>query len=369
MKKELSALDIAYLVKEFQVLIDAKIDGIYQPRENDTILSFFIPSKGKKLMRILPNFIYFTNEKANAENPTGFCMTLRKFLINSRIRAIKQVDSERIIEFLLETKEAKYRLNVELFSKGNIILCKEDYEIINLLEQQMWKDRELKPHFKYKIPSQKIDFFKLDEKSLKKILESDKILVKKLAIDIGLGGIYSEEVCLLADIDKNKIKLSGTELNKILDSIEKIVNRKIEPCVVYKNGQIFDITPFKLDIYKNLDIQDFKDYNSAIEFVMSQNLNILVESEKTAAYEKKIKQLEQTIEKQQEKLREVEDSIQENEKKAELIYSNYNVVKDVLETIKKASSKYSWDEIKSRLKGHKTVKEINSKDKKVVLEL
>jgi len=369
MKKELSSLELGYLVKEFQILLDAKIDGIYQPRENDTILSFFIPSKGKKILRILPKFIYFTNEKENAENPTGFCMMLRKFLMNSRVRKITQINSERIIEFLLGTKGAKYRLIIELFSKGNIILCKEDYEIIAILEIQSWKDRELKPHFKYISPPKRADFFNLDLKSLKKILESDKLLVKKLAIDVGLGGVYSEEVCLLAGVDKNKVSVNDEEMKKILSSINKITNQKINASVVYENKQILDITPFNLKIYENLEKKEFEDYNSAIQFMLSQNLLDLVETEKTAAYEKKIKKLEKTIEDQNEKLKEIEDSIQDNEKKAELIYSNYNVVKDALETIKKASDKYSWEEIRSKLKGHKIVKEINSKDKKVVLEL
>ncbi len=52
-----------------------------------------------------------------------------------------------------------------------------------------------------------------------------------------------------------------------------------------------------------------------------------------------------------------------------MIYQNYNLIKEIIEEINKATKKYTWKEIKERLKGHKIVKEINPKDKTVVLEL
>jgi uncharacterized coiled-coil protein SlyX len=70
----------------------------------------------------------------------------------------------------------------------------------------------------------------------------------------------------------------------------------------------------------------FDEYKSKFD-----NLISLVENEKTAAYEKRIKQLEEMVEKQREKVKEVEDTIAAYEKKAELIYSNHNVVKDAIE--------------------------------------
>ena len=45
------------------------------------------------------------------------------------------------------------------------------------------------------------------------------------------------------------------------------------------------------------------------------------------------------------------------------------MIKEILDEIGKASKKYSWKEIKEKLKGHKTVKEINEKDRKVVVDI
>ena len=59
----------------------------------------------------------------------------------------------------------------------------------------------------------------------------------------------------------------------------------------------------------------------------------------------------------------------ENRKKGEIIYNNYQMIKDILDEINKASKKYSWKEIKEKLKGHKVVKDVDVKEKKVVIEV
>ena len=55
--------------------------------------------------------------------------------------------------------------------------------------------------------------------------------------------------------------------------------------------------------------------------------------------------------------------------KGELIYHKYNLIKEVLDEINKASKKYSWKEIKEKLKEHKIIKEVNEKERKIIIEL
>ena len=59
----------------------------------------------------------------------------------------------------------------------------------------------------------------------------------------------------------------------------------------------------------------------------------------------------------------------ESREKGESIYHNYQLIKEVLEELNKASKKYSWKEIKEKLKEHKVIKEINEKDRKVLVEV
>jgi len=59
----------------------------------------------------------------------------------------------------------------------------------------------------------------------------------------------------------------------------------------------------------------------------------------------------------------------EARQKGELIYHNYSLIKEILEEINKASKKYSWKEIKEKLKEHKIIKEVNDKERKLIVEI
>ena len=63
MKTELSSLDLYFLIKEFQLLVNAKIDKIFQ-KNNLLQFQIHIPNKGKKHLTIkLPSLIYLSNTK------------------------------------------------------------------------------------------------------------------------------------------------------------------------------------------------------------------------------------------------------------------------------------------------------------------
>ena len=47
MKKELSSIELKYLLDEFSQLVDGKIDKIYQPGKHDVIFSFHVSGIGK----------------------------------------------------------------------------------------------------------------------------------------------------------------------------------------------------------------------------------------------------------------------------------------------------------------------------------
>ncbi|MEK6875819.1 MAG: hypothetical protein AABX63_00290, partial [Nanoarchaeota archaeon] len=90
---------------------------------------------------------------------------------------------------------------------------------------------------------------------------------------------------------------------------------------------------------------------------------------KESPYAKKINELNRIIEEQKASLEGLKSGEEENRKKAELIYHNYQLIKETLDEINKASKKYSWEEIKEKLKGHKLIKDVDVKDKRVAIEI
>lgn len=66
-------------------------------------------------------------------SPSGFSMKLRKHLKNKRLEALTQLGTDRIIDFQFGIGEATYHLILELYDRGNIILCDWQRTILNIL--------------------------------------------------------------------------------------------------------------------------------------------------------------------------------------------------------------------------------------------
>ena len=66
-------------------------------------------------------------------SPSGFTMKLRKHLKNKRLEAINQLGVDRIIDLQFGTGEACYHIILELYDRGNILLCDFEHTILNVL--------------------------------------------------------------------------------------------------------------------------------------------------------------------------------------------------------------------------------------------
>ena len=368
MKKQLSSIDLHFLVNELEFLKDSRVDKIYHPMNDRLIFSFYKTNIGKKLLNIdVGKALYIIEEKETENETLGFGMFLRKHLDGFFLVDIVQIKPERIAKLTFKAKEEKY-LYIELFGKGNAILCNEHDVILNALEHHDFRERSIRPKLKYVYPVMSFNLFDLRENDLTRLFKSSikDTLITSLAIELGFGGLYSEEICLLSNIDKNKNpkSISENENKSIWNSIKKIINKKIDSYVIFDNGNPIDLAPFDLEYYKKHEKKAFPTFNEAVSYFYSQFKEI-----KETEYDKKLKSLQRIIEQQKQTIEELRKEEYELREKGEMIYHNYNLIKEVLDEINKASKKYSWKEIKEKLKGHNTIKEINEKERKVVVEL
>lgn len=371
MKTQLTSLEINYLIKELGILVNSRLDKIFQVGKKEFYTQFHVPGEGKKMLKVTDKLAYLTDRKPETEAPPGFCMFLRKQLHNSRLKEINQKESERIIEFLFETKNGVRKLIIELFGGGNLLILDENNIILSAAHYEKYKDRDVLAKSDYKHPKMGYNFLNLKLKDLEELFSKTKkeSLVKCLAVELGLGGVYAEEVCLLSKTNKNEQpgKLKENEVNETFEAIKKTINKKISAVIVYKNKEAVDALPFNLEFYKDTEVKKFKSFNEALNFYFSYEFK---EGKKEkSAYEKKLEKFERIIKEQEIMIAEMKKGEKENRKKAEMIYNNYNLIKEILDEIKKAAKKYSWEEIKERLKGHKIVKEVDTKEKKIVIKL
>ncbi|MBI2659366.1 NFACT family protein [Candidatus Woesearchaeota archaeon] len=370
MKKQLSSIDLHYLVKELQILKDSRIDKIYQPEKELIVFSLYKTNLGKRLLRIgIGKSIFIAEEKEPYEEILGFGQFLRKHIDGYFLTEIGQIEPERILKLTFKSKEEKKFLYIEFFGKGNAILCDGHDVIMNALEHHDFRERSIKPRLKYVYPVMGYNLFDLKEEGLALLLKNSKkdSLVTSLATELGLGGLYSEEVCLISNIDKNANpkNIGEKEIKLITNSIKKITNKKIDAFAVFdEKNDVIDVIPFDFEFYKNNDKKSFPSFGEAASYFFSQ-----FKEAKESAFDSKLKELQRIIENQKQTIEQLRKEEHESRQKGELIYQHYQLIKEILDELNKASKKHSWKEIKEKLKNHKTIKEVNEKERKVVVEI
>ena len=359
-KKTLASLELTAIVNELQYFVRGKITQLYNQDNQEFIFQLHVQNKGKQLLKIIPGkLLCLTQNKNPPLKPSGFCMQLRKYLDNATINKLYQKDAERVVVFELEKKE-KFFLIIELFSKGNIILTDQEYTIIGALEQQLWKDRKVEVHSKYQFPASEHNWKDLSSQKLFTIIKhsNKKNLATTLATELGLGGLYAEELCLLAGVDKNKAstEITKKEAASLTKTLQKIQQQLLQP-----QGFIYaeQITPFALQNIPALATKTT--YNEAID-----TLNPF---QKASPYQKKIAALQTMVEKQQESIQKQQKSIELNTKKGELIYQQYTPLQKLREIVTELKKNHDWQAIAAELKKEKKIKSIDLKEKKILIDL
>ena len=304
--RELNFVDLKYIVREMKELVGSRVQKIYG-KNNDFLIVFY--GGMKRMVRIvLPNLIFITKYKKEYGEPSDFCMLLRKYLVNDILRRVYQYDSERIVVFEFGSK----KLIVELFSKGNMILC-ENNKIIRPLKFLKLKSRKLLPNVEYKFP-EVVDVFSISKKKMTEIAKNYKKVVKFLASGLHLGKFYSELI-------SKGIKNENPE--KRIDEIMKrlkVINSEPKP-------NIFDnsFLPFLFGEPKKI----FNSYNELIDELYHE------EEKKISINEEEIKKLNNIIKKQEEKLEELKEKLIEYKKSGDEIFLNLNKYQELINSARK----------------------------------
>ena len=367
--KQISSLELSYILKELEILSDSRIDNVYNSGKSEFVFQFYKSNLGKFALKIiLGKALYMSNIKEIDETPSGFCATLRKHLSGKFLSGIDQIRPERILELVFSSKGETKKLYMEFFGNGNVVLCNSSDDIIAALYYHKFKDRSVIPKAKYVYPKMRYNMFEISQNDLYDLLVNSKRekIVTSLATELGLGGIYSEEICLISRVDKNKnpTEVNDNDIKLIFHSIKNLISKKIASEAIFLNDSIVDAVPFELNLYNNLEKKSFDKFSEALEFYYENTKPI-----KKSEHEQKLEKLKRIIEEQTKVVEQLRLDEKENREKAELIYHNYQLINGIIAEINDAAKKYSWKEIGKRLNGHKVVKEINLKEKSVVIEI
>lgn len=211
MQINISNLTLKHIIQENQILINGFINKIQTT--DDNLLKLKIHTKeGDKNILITQNSFFISNKSEPAkQNPGGFSAFLKKYLFNQRIISITQQELDRIIIFEFPS----VYLILELFAKGNIILCDKEMRILKAMRKEKWKDRELAKEQKYNFPSSRgQNPLKLDENEyIKKMKQNTKTVFGATLELINIAPLILEFIFDELKIDKKKIQIQQATKN------------------------------------------------------------------------------------------------------------------------------------------------------------
>ncbi len=339
----MSSVDIAAIVTELQELLGARIVKAYQPGKEEIRLKLHQKEKGGiDLIIEAGRRIHITKYKRPSPRmPSNFSMFLRKHLGGGRISQIRQLDFDRIVEITIERWDKKLSLIAELLPRGNVVVIDETGKIMLPLKRKSFASRKIKVGENYKRPPSRGNPLKMSEDDLMTLCKSsrDKDIIRVLASELGLGGLYAEEVCKKAGID-NKKKANELTENEI-KAIHATILRIFEPIitndksklkahiVVEKEGKV-DVLPFELSIYETKEKVFFPSFNDAADDFFTTQIAEEIEEKAIDKREKEIEKYERILNEQAQALRKFTIKEKECIEKGELIYARYTEIEDIL---------------------------------------
>lgn len=267
MKLSMSSVDIMVCVRELKNAIGARVDKVY---ELDGVFLLRLRSQeGRQDLLLEPGSrAHLTSrEYKPPKKPSPYAMFLRKHMTNAQLVAVEQPDLERVLEFKFRGQEERV-LILELFGKGNLVLCDPQLDIIQPYRVEVWRHRVLRSRERYVLPPRKgVDIRELDVQGLSRALGEAPDVVRALAINLNVGGSLAEEICARAAVAKSRkpSELLEQELTAITQSIESLLTQEPAARIVYEDSKPLDVLPFDFKTHVGKHAKRFDSFNEALD--------------------------------------------------------------------------------------------------------
>ncbi|MDD1699745.1 MAG: NFACT family protein [Methanoregula sp.] len=348
----MSGIDVKAVTSELSKKLPLWIDKVYQFDTRTLAIRLNGENKAKYQMIIeAGRRAHLVKDLPEPpKNPPQFAMLLRKYLSGGKVLDIHQHGLERILVFDIGKGSHTYRLILELFDEGNIVLTDENYQIIKPLRHHRFKNREIIPHAIYTLGS--TDPTASLENLTFVIGNDDRDLVRCLAIACMLGGTYAEYICQKSGLDKT-LPASSVNPEIIFTAVQDLFFRVVhapEPVIYAKHCE-------PIALWYGNDVQHFQTFSEALEAFYP----LTKAEKKTAEGKSKLTKEERILKYQKSAIKKFEEKIEKTEAIVAAMYENYSFVSTLISSLDLASKTHSWQEIE------KITKESNSPDAKKIV--
>lgn len=273
-----------------ETLINGRVDKIHQTEKDE--LFFTVRNNGKNYKLLItassnyPRIHVTKNIKSNPIKPPVFCMLLRKHLTGSRIREIKQLNFDRIVEIVFETKDELESIHyksfiIEIMGKhSNIILINTEsrniIDSIKRISQNISSKRQIYPGLVYSAPPSKLKYnpLNINKKDFMNLLNKTRqgIVLYKYFYQTfnGISPLISKEICFLSQVDES---MTLAEIDESISNrlwlnfnimFDKVNQNNFSPSIYINNNSYYDFHCFDLN---HIEMDDKINYTSINELL------------------------------------------------------------------------------------------------------
>ena len=300
----LAGIELAYLVKEIETETEGYyVSNIWGINRNSVLFKLHHPKKPDIMLMVSTTGMWITSKKIDSIEPNKLLRRLRSDLLRSKIEKIEQIGTERIAYLTFSNFDNRFVLIVEFFGEGNLLLCNYNKKILALLHSIDVKHRQLRVGVDYNPPpTDGIDVINFKKDDFKEILSSTTTIGKTIGRGLGLPKKYVEEIIRLSSINRDKPsnQLSNEEIESLYDIINTTISNVIEgnhdPTII-NDGEISEIFPIRFSD-DNTNAKKVSSFNDGLDIIFSEQILQKGKSLYSDAAEKKIKELENTLDEQ-----------------------------------------------------------------------
>ncbi|WP_255195777.1 ribosome rescue protein RqcH [Halorarius litoreus] len=367
-KRAMTSVDLAALATELREYEGAKVDKAYLYDDDLVRLKLRDFDEGRV------ELILETGDPKRAHvaapehvpdapgRPPNFAMMLRNRLSGADLADVRQYEFDRILVFEFTREDADTLLVVELFGDGNVAVMNRDHEVIDCLDTVRLKSRTVAPGSIYDFPASRFNPLTATRDQFDaKMDQSDTDVVRTIATQMNVGGLWAEELCTRAGVEKTLAIDDATDddyaelfgaLERLRDSLQ---HGQFDPRVYWETDdgertQPVDATPVPLEEYDGVDCDQYDSFTAALDdYFFDLDREQPKPGSDRPDFEEEIAKYERIIDQQQGAIEGFEREAAAYREKAEAVYAHYDLVDEVLSTVREArDAGFSWDEVEER---------------------
>ena len=381
-KRELTSVDLAALVSELSAYRGATVDKAYLYGEDLLRLKLRDHDRGRVELLVEVGDVKRVHV-ADPEHvpeapgrPPDFAMKLRSRIAGGDLAEAAQYEFDRILRLRFSRPDGDTTLVVELFGDGNVAVLDPTDRVLDSLETVRLKSRTVVPGAQYEFPASRVNPLRLSRGGFAAHMDdSDTDLVRTLATQLNFGGLYAEELCTRAGVEKTRQigEATDEDYDALFAEVEALKSDlaagEFEPRVYYEpesggagdDGEQpdaeeaarrpVDVTPFPLEEREaaGLPSEPHETFNAALDayfFALEREEEV---GEQGPDFGERIAKQERIVDQQESAIDRFAEEAAAEREKAESLYAHYDLVDEILTTVREARAEHGWDEIESRL--------------------